>query len=90
MFAVFAIQFLGFLLFLLLEKLELGQPQGSRDFYFGPIMVFLSVGWTQLLYLPALAFYFHRKGKTEVRNGVLFVSAALFFATSLCYGTMMA
>ena len=54
----------------------------------GPVLVWFAVGWTQLFYLPVLAYYFHSKGKQEVRNGVLITSAVLFFVTSLCFGTL--
>ena len=84
--AVVAAQILLILISPLWQVLGLDSEEDHLNL--GPALVWFAVGWTQLLYLPALAYYFDRKGEPEVRNGVLITSAVLFVVTSLCFGTL--
>lgn len=45
---------------------------------------FLSIGWTQLLYLPLFLARQRRKGMNERAKGVAAVIGALFLLTSAC------
>ena len=85
--AVVAAQVLLLLAFFLWDNLAPSEIQDPYD-NFTALAIWLCIGWTQLFYLPPMALYFHSKNKRETRNGVLMSSAALFFLTSLCYGTM--
>ena len=86
-FALLAVVMAQLLLLPALAAWDYYFPQKVRDPYgLNQLMIWVSVGWTQLAYLIPLALFAHKRSKPETRNGILMVSAALFFATSLCYG----
>lgn len=64
-------------------------PEENYNLTIDLMILWVHVGWTQPLYLLPLAWYFHKRSLTEVRNGVLMVCGALFFVTSLCTGSMI-
>ena len=90
-FALLAVVIAQLLLLPVLRSLDGVASSDPQDSYgFTGFIIWLSVGWTQLLYLLPLALFAHKRAKPETRNGILTVSATLFFITTLCNSIFLA
>jgi hypothetical protein len=47
-------------------------------------LAFFFVGWTQLLYLPAIGFYWRRRSYPLKAKGIFMTSGVLFMLSSAC------